>query len=273
MIASPRLWVTFAIVVSLFTLTGPFGTLDRLNAWMRFGYWLAVHAFAWATAIGLSLIAERLLAAYVSSPLTRMMIGSGVAALPIALEVEWLNGLVLPVRPDPGHFLSNLLVTLPLSLLFCLLTYMTLGRDQEEPPQPEPAIGAARPEPSPAPPGAGQPAAVPLLKRLRPENRGRLVRLEAEDHYTRVVTTAGNELVLLRFADALAELGPAPGLKVHRSHWVASDQVTSVLRDGGRLMLIATDGVAVPVSRAQAQALKDQLRDLPQTGAGTSGGR
>ncbi len=268
--ASPRLWVTFAIVVSLFTLTGPFGTLEALNAWMRFGYWLALHAMAWTTAIAFSLVAEHRLARWIPSSLARMALGSGLAALPIALEVELLNRLSL-APGETGHFLSTLLVTLPLSLLFCLLTYMTLSREEEAAAiRHAPALEEA-PVPSPAQPlPADPPAAVPLMKRLRIENRGRLIRLEAEDHYTRVVTTAGSELLLLRFADALDELGQAPGLRIHRSHWIATDQVRAIRRDGGRVSLVSADGTLLPVSRAKAQALKDELQTLSpaaETGA------
>ncbi|MGG2478092.1 DNA-binding response regulator, partial [Rhizobium sp. BR5] len=33
------------------------------------------------------------------------------------------------------------------------------------------------------------------------------------------------QLVLLRFADALKELGHTAGLQVHRSHWIADADV------------------------------------------------
>lgn len=263
--ASPRLWATFAIVVFLFTLTGPFGTLELLGPWARFGYWLALHGLAWGTAIGFSLAADRLLQGRIGSSLGRMAIGSGIASLPIAAEVQLLNGFALAARPEASHFAANLLVTFPLSLLFCLLTYLTLGRDEYGVVADAGAATEGKEMP-PSPPPAGAREAVPILKRLRLENRGVLVRLEAEDHYIRVVTRAGSELLLLRFADALAELGGVPGYKVHRSHWVAAAEVREVLRGGSRTSLKMSDGTIVPVSRGQAQALRDALQQLPLAG-------
>ena len=46
----PRLWLVFAVVVSLFVLTGPFGTYERLAFPTRLGYWLVLHAVTWTCA-------------------------------------------------------------------------------------------------------------------------------------------------------------------------------------------------------------------------------
>ena len=43
-------------------------------------------------------------------------------------------------------------------------------------------------------------------------------------------TTAGSTLVLMRFADAVAALEGAGGLRVHRSYWVAKKHVTGTVR-------------------------------------------
>ena len=38
----PHLWMAFGIVVTLFALTGPFGTYQRLALHERIGYWLLI---------------------------------------------------------------------------------------------------------------------------------------------------------------------------------------------------------------------------------------
>ncbi|ERM03598.1 hypothetical protein Q644_00945 [Brucella intermedia 229E] len=74
----------------------------------------------------------------------------------------------------------------------------------------------------------------PLLARLKPGNRGAILRLSAEDHYTRIVTSrGGEELLLLRFSDALNEVGNTSGLQIHRSHWVADRHVAELCKTNG----------------------------------------
>jgi hypothetical protein len=84
----------------------------------------------------------------------------------------------------------------------------------------------------------------------------RLIAVEAEDHYLRVHTDAGSELITLRFADALAELSAVGGFQVHRSWWVAADAIEAVRwkKGGGELRLAG--GLAAPVSRTFVKDLK-----------------
>jgi len=95
-------------------------------------------------------------------------------------------------------------------------------------------------------------------RRLSARRRAaRLIAVEAEDHYLRVHTDAGDELVTARFADALAELGRAEGFRVHRSWWIAAGAIENVRwrRGGGEARL--RGGLTVPVSRTHAAALKE----------------
>jgi hypothetical protein len=84
----------------------------------------------------------------------------------------------------------------------------------------------------------------------------RLIAIEAEDHYVRVHTDGGSELVAMRFADALEELAHAHGFRVHRSWWVVGDAIEGVrwTRSGGEIRLEA--GIVAPVSRTYAASLK-----------------
>ena len=83
-----------------------------------------------------------------------------------------------------------------------------------------------------------------------------LIAIEAEDHYLRVHTDAGDELITARFGDALAELAAAPGFQTHRSWWVAADAIDDVkwLRGRGEARLKC--GLTVPISRTNAAPLK-----------------
>ncbi len=107
-----------------------------------------------------------------------------------------------------------------------------------------------------ADPGTGATGPPAILARLPLEKRGALIALSAEDHYVRVTTTAGTELVLMRLADAMAEVGQTQGLQVHRSHWVALDQIVKVTRIGDRGELTLSDGSTRLISRGFMPAVR-----------------
>ena len=101
-------------------------------------------------------------------------------------------------------------------------------------------------------------AEATFRRRLSAKRRGaRLIAIEAHDHYLKVHTDAGAELITLRFADALDELARAHGWRVHRSWWVAADAVEAVRwrRGGGEIRLV--HDLMAPVSRTYAPVLKE----------------
>ena len=94
-------------------------------------------------------------------------------------------------------------------------------------------------------------------RRLSARRRGaRLIAVEADDHYLRVHTDAGSEMITLRLAVALEELSGAHGFRTHRSWWVAAEAIEGVRwrRGGGELRLAG--GLAAPVSRTHAPTVK-----------------
>lgn len=86
-----------------------------------------------------------------------------------------------------------------------------------------------------------------------------LVLLRMEDHYVRVVTRHGQALVLMRLSDAIAELDGIPGVRTHRSWWVALGEVRSTFRKGKRLELVMSEGTHVPVSASHRGAVEAAL--------------
>lgn len=107
---------------------------------------------------------------------------------------------------------------------------------------------------------AAAPGAAPsrFLERLPPKLRGaRLIAVQAEDHYLRLHTDRGSDLILMRLADALIELEGLEGAQTHRSWWVAKGAVAAVARGDGRAALTLTDNLTAPVSRRYARALRE----------------
>jgi DNA-binding LytR/AlgR family response regulator len=96
-----------------------------------------------------------------------------------------------------------------------------------------------------------------FLDRLPLKLRGAEIwAVEAEDHYLRLHTSKGQDLILLRLADAISELDGIEGAQAHRSWWVARDAITDAERGDGRATLTLKDGSQVPVSRTYARALR-----------------
>jgi hypothetical protein len=101
------------------------------------------------------------------------------------------------------------------------------------------------------------PAAPRFLERLPPRLWGAEVyAVEAEDHYLRLHTSKGSDLILMRLSDAIAELDGLAGARTHRSWWVAKAGVADIRRRDGRPVLLLKDGVEAPVSRTHASALR-----------------
>jgi hypothetical protein len=106
---------------------------------------------------------------------------------------------------------------------------------------------------------AADPQAPPprFLARLPSRLAGaELYAVEAEDHYLRLHTSQGQDLILMRLTDAIEELEGLEGAQTHRSWWVAKAAVAGAERLDGRAVLTLKDGAEVPVSRGFAKTLR-----------------
>ena len=68
------------------------------------------------------------------------------------------------------------------------------------------------------------------MKLLPMERRGALIAISAEDHYVRITTIRESDFVLMRLSDAVEEVGATQGLQIHRSYWIATDQIAEISR-------------------------------------------
>jgi len=102
--------------------------------------------------------------------------------------------------------------------------------------------------PTVAPAGPAEPRLAARLP--APLRGGEIWALEAEEHYTKIHTSKGNTLLLMRFSDAIAEMDPQPGLQVHRSFWVSRRAVERVARVDKRWVVQLKGGLEIPVSRS-----------------------
>lgn len=97
-----------------------------------------------------------------------------------------------------------------------------------------------------------------IIERLKPALRNaEIYALSAEDHYVRVHTSKGDDLILMRLSDAIKETAPLIGLSTHRSWWVSETGVKSVQKQNGKINLVLHSGIEAPVSRNNAKTVRE----------------
>ena len=217
---------------------GPYGTVEAPQL-LRTAYWLLAVLGSGLVGIATDLT----LGPRIRGFWLRILIVSLVITPPVTLYIYALNAsmLDLPRRPWllPQLGWQVLIVMLLIMALRALLWRRVVEtRMIVMPPLPE--------------------AEREFRLRLSARRRGaRLIALEAEDHYVRVHTDLGSELVQMRFSQALEELARAYGYRLHRSWWVAAEAIEHVRwrRGGGEARLVG--GITAPISRSYAAALKE----------------
>ncbi|MDQ1155103.1 LytTR family DNA-binding domain-containing protein [Brevundimonas sp. SORGH_AS_0993] len=119
-------------------------------------------------------------------------------------------------------------------------------------------LGRATPVQTHAASSATTARSVRFLERLPMKLKGAAIQaVQAEDHYLRIHTDRGSDLILMRLSDAVEELEGLEGAQTHRSWWVARDAVRGVERGDGRAVLTLEGGLRAPVSRRYARALRE----------------
>ena len=96
-----------------------------------------------------------------------------------------------------------------------------------------------------------------IYERIKPSLRNfDIYALCAEDHYVRVFTSGGEDLILMRLSDAIKEASPIKGISTHRSWWVAEVGVKTVKKASGKAEIILKNDNRVPVSRNNLKQIK-----------------
>lgn len=229
---APMALLIFAGLTAVLTLVAPFDSA-RFGVVPRFGYWLTIVVPTYAAGYAINAAFRGPRFATWSRP-ARVVASALCTALAVSLLVLTLTFAmtgVLPPRANLPVFIGN---TFAIAGIVAVLMDVIL----------------AQPHRAPAGP-------APLLSRLPHDKRAPLVSISVEDHYVRVRTTQGEEMLLLRLSDAMAETGETTGMQVHRSHWVALNQVKTATRTGDRAILMMAQGPDIPVSRRYIPALKE----------------
>jgi hypothetical protein len=171
-----------------------------------------------------------------------------VFSLPASMLIASFVPHFLLIRPRPSlpsleWYLQTLVVTLPGTAAFVGVRALVLNRTAR-------SVGAIDSAPrSEAQSQPGRPDACRLALRLAPRMGHDILALQAEDHYVRVFTAEGSDLILMRLSDAIDELDGKEGLRIHRSWWVARSAIQGMTAKGRQKLLRLSNGVDAPVAR------------------------
>jgi hypothetical protein len=227
------------LVSVVLTLADAFGT-GRIPLVGRLAYWLTlVMGGALLGRYGGRRIVPR--PWWETRPILVVVVMTLLIGLPMTLVSAVGNNLIRHGRFGLWYVWDVLPSTLAITAVLTILAFLVQSR--------------AAVETHEAPQGAPPPR---FLARLPAKLAGADLRaIEAQDHYLRLHTTKGDDLILMRLADALVELEGIEGARTHRSWWVARDAVVSAERSEGRATLTLAGGVKAPVSRAYVKPLRE----------------
>jgi hypothetical protein len=221
------------VAVGLFLAAlGPFGSMTSPPL-VRFIYWPGVIAGGGAIGITVDELGGRRFAnPWLRWAFSSVVMTPGVCVL-VWFASRWAFG------PSQARLFADLVWQV---FVISAAVMGVLQLIEKAPPQAEPAEACSD---------------EAFRQRLSARRReARLIAVEAEDHYLRIHTDAGDELITLRFADALDELAGVAGFQTHRSWWAAAGAIEGVRWRRGRGELRLAGGLIAPVSRTYAARLK-----------------
>ena len=229
-----------AVAGVVLALTGAFGS-GAAPLWLRLAYWVPVIIAGALWGHLCSRLVERVIDLDERPWLTVLALTAAISG-PVVVLVWFVTGLVFEGEAYPLRILPPMII--PVLVVTATLSAINVFLAKGQPIQTHAAVvGAA-------------PARFP--DRLPFKLRGAAIRaVQAEDHYLRIHTDRGSDLVLMRLSDALDELEGLEGAQTHRSWWVAKDAVRDVARGDGRATLTLDGGLSAPVSRRYARALRE----------------
>ncbi|MBI1219038.1 MAG: hypothetical protein GC186_10860 [Rhodobacteraceae bacterium] len=246
---SATLWLIVSLLVSF---AGPFGTYASMRAPVRLAYW----GLLLGGAVPVASLCRRAARPWLiglgrwGRGVSVSLIFATVYAPFVYLVTLWLEARGLTtIVPVWVMWIAAVLSSISESAIWMLMK------------------GAPPPAPEPEP----QPVSARLLARLGPDHPGPILALSVRDHYVVVTTAQGQASLLMRFADAMAELDGVAGMQIHRSHWVAFTAVHGVVRAQGKTFLQLVDGRRVPVSRSYIDAVVGRWPAVPLNGTGLGG--
>jgi hypothetical protein len=231
----PKFYGYIGVAVLILTLSGPFGTLEHYNFLERFAYWAILTPVTYMLASGVATFVTVALKRKSINDWFSYILGGSAAGVFVGMFV-WLFGIFL--QQSFGQSFAGLLkvmtFTMPITIGVTILFKLSEKKSQET------SVEASR----------EILADVRFFERI-PKTLGRdLISLNSQDHYVKVTTSFGSDLILMRLSDAVIELKDHDGVQPHRSWWISKKHIVGVKTVAGKKVLELKNGDLIPVSRA-----------------------
>ena len=241
--------IVAATAIGIFLgIVGPFGSYLNGSAVTRIAYWV-LSMWLGVASYGGAFVLARWLAPRIGIPLWIAAFLLVIAAsLPQSLAT---SALALYFWPDLARlslsqldwFMQVLMLAGPVTLGYAWWTRLLSL----------PGTVHALPERE----AGGEPDEASGLFALLPLRLGRdIICMEMEDHYVRVHTPLGSDLILMPMARAIEDVAVIEGFRVHRSWWVARSAVLRIDGPPRTMRLHLVNGIDVPVARRTVAMLR-----------------
>lgn len=228
-LCSLRLFVFWLVISGVIAVAGPFGTFENEPLTWRLAYW----AFIIGVSLPIGVVSRVFWHEMINAdPLwLEDLLVSATMALTFG---PLLLGFNLFMTGFVDHLFADWYLTLGATFFICtaVIAGVNLIRSQIE--RTVEDIESQKRD--------------RLLNRLDVDETVRLVKVSSDNHHVRILTDDGREhRILMRLRDAVAEIDVEQGFCIHRSHWVAVDQIEEVGSvDGKETVKLRTGGI-VPI--------------------------
>ncbi|MFT6102540.1 MAG: hypothetical protein ACJA0C_000133 [Candidatus Endobugula sp.] len=258
--------LVFALAFNLSSHTFAYWPGD--SWWLRSAYWVLYIVLSLSCIFGLYYALARMLEKH--SPHIVFLLAIILSWIPFGLAITMLD--IATARPEISYVIGDLqntgflptllpimvMVILPKHLVFGGLMYLLnfyvhIGTGKiNKPPLPADNL-----------PEYPELAHVTFMNKLSDSMATKPLLLQAQEHYLRVTTEFGSELILYKFGQAVREIPESFGVQVHRSFWIAKQNITGWCATEGGIKVSVHHGAPVPVSRRFEQMVKQQFPEIP----------
>jgi len=240
-----RIWLPVILGMGA-GITGPFGTFVYAPLVPRTIYWIIVISGGYALWWGLGALGKRFV------PDWPYEWGEVLIAIPFALiNPVSLVGYHLGLNATFGS-------RFPTEWSYFVISHLTLSVFVILP-----TIFISRQIILDAETNAGREAIDLLFEKLPTRLRGATpFALSAEGNYVRVYTERGDDLIMSTFEEAVRAVSGIPGVRTHRSWWVAEKAVRRVEKSGSSYLVALESGLEAPLGRRRKSAMDPILERM-----------
>lgn len=223
--------------------TNPFGATGDLPWWGGLLYWTLLVGEGWFGGTAIAAVISKLFPRL--NPTANRLIATAFVAVLVTATIIAIQ-LAISAAIPRSYWPTLYLLVLGISVGVAAVAWLVDRAFADQRPG---AITHAT---------AGDAQKARFAERLPAKLKGAVIyAVSAEDHYLRLHTSKGADLILMRFSDAISELEGLEGAQTHRSWWVARDAIESTRRDGDKMVLVLKGGAEAPVSRPNVRALRE----------------